>query len=449
MRRVVALTIPNSQCNHDVHGYDPDETGILQERPREVGKSRHLAFVWNLALAFSALTCLVFVFCLCGVFLFHGSDHTKYSLGIPHSVSDSGSDSEQQDGPMKVSEQQQQFERFTTGAPECTAMTADNVSFTLVTQLSMDRLWMMQHHCERWVHAASISVAVLTNQTTLQTREALIDLGCQGDVLTVQTMKATEELEADYPVNRLRRMALSAVRTSHVMEALASDPKLGLIIPAFQLKKQCRRLRDCPEKNIPMMPKTRQDVIDTVSKNRGSVFDPYNEGGHGSTLYEQWMKQEPGDLLEIPCIQSNRYEPYMAFRYYRNLPPFQLHFSGYGKNKMAWVMQLRREGYVFSQLGGAYVIHYPHLKSASRMEWEQRPSELQPFKGPDGKISQRRPADVQLADWTSYKRGRVDAAFIAFRKWMQAEIEDAARIQMCESKQDDDGMLWIDRSQAE
>ncbi|KAI2492307.1 Glycosyl-transferase for dystroglycan [Fragilaria crotonensis] len=250
-----------------------------------------------------------------------------------------------------------------------------------------------------------------------------------GDVLTVQTMKATEELEADYPVNRLRRMALSAVRTSHVM--------------------QCREYRDCPEKNIPMMPKTRKEIIDTVWEGRGTPFDPTNRGGHGSTLYLQWMKQEPGKLLDIPCIQSNRYEPYMAFRYCHNLPPFQLQFSGYGKNKMTWVMQLRREGYVFSQLGGAYVVHYPHLDSASRMEWAQGPSDLQPFKGPDGKMYKKRPADVKLADWTSYKRGRVDAAFIAFRKWMQAEIEDTARIQMCESKQDDDGRLWIDRSHAE
>jgi hypothetical protein len=473
MRRATVLTIPKSQHNH-VNGHGPHETCILQERRRERRKRRHLAFVWNLASAFGAVSCLVLIICSCGVVLLRvnnrGSDHTNHSLRIPSSVSDSGSDGKLHGETLKLSKEQQ-FERFTSGAPECTAMTADDVSFTLVTQLSMDRLWMMQHHCERWGHAAPISVAVLTNQTTLQTRETIIDLGCHGGMLTVQTMKATEELKTDYPVNLLRRMALSAVRTSHVMyvdidfwesidlhdilqlvsvrEALASDPKFGLVIPAFQLNRQCREYRDCPEKNTPMMPKTRKEMMDTVLERRGNPFDPTNRGGHGSTLYIQWMKQEPGDMLQIPCIQSNRYEPYMAFRYCRVLPPFQLQFSGYGKNKMTWVMQLRREGYVFSQLGGAFVVHYPHLDSASRMEWDQGPSDMKPFKGPDGKMYKKRPADVKLADWAKYKRGQVDASFVAFRKWMQAEIEDTARIQMCESKLDDDSRLWIDRSHAQ
>ena len=472
MRRAAALTTLKPEHNH-VNGAGPEEICILQERRRERRKRRHLAFVGNLALAFLVVSGLVLVICLCGVLLVgkkkRVSNLEKHNLRISNSIPDAGSNSRQQGEIPKLSVQE--FERYTPGAPECTAMMAKDISYTLVTQLSMDRIWMMKHHCQRWGNTAPISVAVLTNQTLLQTRAAIIDMGCDDEILKVQTMKTTDELEKEYPVHRLRRIALSAVRTSHVMyvdidfwesvdlhdilyqpsvrEALAADPKRGLVVPAFQLNRQCREYRDCPEENIPKMPQTRKEMVDTVLERRGSPFDPTNRGGHGSTLYVQWMKQGPGDMMEIPCIQSNRYEPYLALRYCRDLPPFQVQFSGYGKNKMTWVMQLRREGYIFSQLGGAFVVHYPHLDSVSRMEWNQGPTDLQPIKGPDGKMYKKRPSDVKHADWASYKRGRVDAAFIAFRKWMLSEIDDTARVQMCEGRNDDDSRLWIDRSHAD
>jgi hypothetical protein len=363
------------------------------------------------------------------------------------------------------------FERYTLAAPECIHIAPDDVAFTLVTQLSMDRLWMMKYHCERWGSTSPMSVAVLTNQTELQTRNTLIDLGCHHETLSMQTMHLTEELKADYPVNKLRRMALAAVRTSHVMyvdidfwesvdlhdilhqagvrEALAADSKRVVVVPAFQLNRQCREYRECPDENIPKMPQTWQDMIHTMQERRAFPFDPTNRGGHGSTLYAQWIKQEAGELLDIPCIQSNRYEPYIAFRYCRTLPPFQTMFSGYGKNKMTWVMQLRREGYLFSQVGGAFVVHYPHLDSASRMEWNHGPEEIQPFRGADGKMHKKQPVDIKLTDWVNYKRGQVDAVFITFRTWLQSEVEDTSRVQMCEDREDDDSRLWIDRSQTE
>jgi hypothetical protein len=360
------------------------------------------------------------------------------------------------------------FQKFSNSAPICTPIDQKQVSYTLVTQFSIDRLWMMEYHCKRWGSSSPISVAVLTNQTRSQTLDSILRLGCDPDQLTVQTLELNKELEIDYPVNLLRKMALSAVETSHVMyvdidfwesgdlhqllhlasvkKALAQDAKLALVVPAFQLHRQCREYRDCSEENIPKMPIDFHAMLDTMVKGNGSPFDPTNRGGHGSTLYAEWIHQEPGDLLDIPCIRSNRYEPYLAFRYCRDLPPFQLQFSGYGKNKMTWVMQLRRSGYTFSQLGSAFVVHYPHLDSVSRMEWNQGPREIQPFRGEDGKLYKRRPQDISNADWISFKRGQVDATFVEFRKWLQSEIRDETKVPMCEDKEDDDARLWIDRT---
>jgi hypothetical protein len=281
--------------------------------------------------------------------------------------------------------------------------------------------------------------------------------------------------DTDYPVNILRNMALSRVTTSHVMyadvdfwestdlhailhlpttrQALAMDPKLALVVPAFQLNRQCWEWRECPEENIPRMPHNLNELAKTIKEKRGAPFDPTNRGGHGSTLYMEWIKQEPGNRLNLPCIRSNRYEPYLAFRYCRELPPFQPLFSGYGKNKMTMVMHMRRSGYQFSQLGGAFVVHYPHLDSTSRMTWNEGPEEMEAHKDAKGRIWRKRPADVHSASWTKFKRGQIDALFVEFREWLHNEIPDEARVPMCKdigkSGEDDDARLWIDRPEKE
>jgi len=34
-------------------------------------------------------------------------------------------------------------------------------------------------------------------------------------------------------------------------------------------------------------------------------------------------------------------------------------------------MQLRKVGYKFSQIGGAFLVHYPHSSSKARREWNK------------------------------------------------------------------------------
>lgn len=215
---------------------------------------------------------------------------------------------------------------------------------------------MMQHHCARWGTEAPISVAVLTNETKSETMHRLAALGCNESQLRLEILALNAESILDYPVNALRNLALSNVETTHVMyvdidfwestrlrnilhtkpvvEALANDTKLAIVVPAFQLTRQCTEYRDCQEENVPLMPGTKEDLIELILDRQASPFDPTNRGGHGSTLYSVWANQESGQLEGIPCIRSNRYEPYLAFRYCRDMPPFQKAFSGYGKNKM-------------------------------------------------------------------------------------------------------------------
>lgn len=251
------------------------------------------------------------------------------------------------------------FQRYTPHAPSCSEpLSPESVSFTLVSQLSNDRLWMVPYHCQRWGNNYPMSIAVLTDRTVEHVKSELVAGGCSEELLTVQTVKRTkyDPKGTEYPVNLMRNLAFSKVKTSHIVyadidfwpatdlhsilsndtvkERLASDTKLATVIPVFQMNRRCRQYWDCRDNNIPKMPKNKDEMIELIMIRKGSSFDPTNKGGHGSTMYKKWLTQETGTFVDLPCIQSNRYEPYLTVRYCSELPPFQEGFTGYGKNKM-------------------------------------------------------------------------------------------------------------------
>jgi hypothetical protein len=293
--------------------------------------------------------------------------------------------------------------------------------------------------------------------------EELQGMGCNGSQLTVQVVKPdkseisenSNEMLSDYPVNTLRNLALSAVRTTHVAyldvdfwpssdlreildsdivrQKFAQDPKAAMVIPAFSMKRQCVEERDCVELNVPAMPLRRRQMLDTILAKKALQFDPTNAGGHGSTRYTDWINQRSTTLIPIECVKSNRYEPYLVFRYCQDLPPFQEIFTGYGKNKMSWMMQLRRTGWSFWQLGEAFCVHYPHLSSQARRAWKQQP-----------RITAELPLhDHPPVDRTETRRGINDAIFVEFQWWMNRTIPDETRVPNCPYFVVEDRTLWI------
>jgi len=364
------------------------------------------------------------------------------------------------------------FRLTTPNAPSCSEpIDADSISFTLVSQLSQDRIWMLPYHCKRWGDNP-MSIVIFTDEDAAAVKDKLVGEGCSEEHLTVQTVSKTryDPQGTDYPVNVLRNLAFSKVKTTHlvyadvdfwpseslhsilniesVKERMASDAKLATVIPVFQMNRRCRAYKDCRDDNIPFMPKRKDELIRLIKKREASTFDPTNEGGHGSTRYISWKDQKEGSYLDLPCIRSNRYEPYLAIRYCSELPPFQEGFSGYGKNKMTWAMQLRRSGYQFSQLGEAFLVHYPHLDSKSRLEWNKKPKELQ-------KVDSTLVVDVLESekggniDLLSYKRARVDALFLDYKDWLHDNVRDKERVPMCDNALNDDVRLWVHRDYSE
>jgi len=158
------------------------------------------------------------------------------------------------------------FALHSTGAPSCQdPLEVKDVSFTLVTQVSEDRLWLITQHCQRWA-PGHISVAVFTNQTveTLWKEFSILETRygrCLPDQLSISVLPSENYGRDNYPVNKLRNLALQQVKTSHIMyvdsdffvspnllsvlnnntirEKFARDPKLALVVPALQILQKC------------------------------------------------------------------------------------------------------------------------------------------------------------------------------------------------------------------
>ena len=214
-----------------------------------------------------------------------------------------------------------EFQLKLADAPPCTELQPADISYTLVTQLSTDRLWMMGQHCHRWGLDGPISVVVYTDETPKSIADQMVAQGCRRDQLTVQTLSTKRYAPTEYPVNAMRNMALAAVKTSHVMyadvdfweaerlrkvlemdsvkEEFAKDHKLAAVVPAFQIMRQCKEYRDCREENLAKMPNTTEEMMDLVKNAQAGAFDPTNRGGHGSTSYGAWYLQKEGEMYDL------------------------------------------------------------------------------------------------------------------------------------------------------
>jgi hypothetical protein len=304
-----------------------------------------------------------------------------------------------------------EFEFSLPGAPVCEELKQEEVAYTLALHMSDTRLWMMQQHCALWGESAPISIAIWTSIGEEEILETLRSVGCRVDYITIGIIPSDSMSLVDYPINTLRNLALSGVATSHalvldvdmfpsidlfdtlnlpsVREALSNDPKLAVVVPAFQTEDlNCGSSSACLHRHLYWLPRDFEDLVIGLSTSKILPYDPTHFSRQGSTNYRGWMKQAHGELVDIPCVSSNQYQPYLVVRLCNHLPPFQPRFVGYGGNNMAWTMQLRRVGYRLQQVGGSFVAHFPHPDSQAKLESEKGP-------GPNENVRDR--SDTTLA----------------------------------------------------
>ena len=309
-----------------------------------------------------------------------------------------------------------------TSAPPCSPIDPHNAKVTLATASSEDRLWTISEYCSHW--RGQISLVIYGNKTYDAYLETLNSFpSCSSSISRIKFFvraPAEDEIARPemFPVNTLRNLAISLVQTSHFLyldidfwpatnlfdlvhsadtiKALASDPKLAVVVPAFQrLDVDCdirqtsttkeeeiidniphvnnaketkvvhlsspslisspeteEQIKQCVHQFKSSMPTGKGSLLSLIRSQMVSVFDPWAKEAHGTTDTNQWFRQKKNSLREVKCIKSSRWEPYLVLRMCSALPPYQESFTGYGKNKVSHIIHLTAASYTFKVIGG-------------------------------------------------------------------------------------------------
>ena len=298
----------------------------------------------------------------------------------------------------------------------------DDVSF--VTQASADRLWMIPHICARWggemivvtlrpdgeEHFDWPSMFASPNGTApgqgspapLPAAQPRIgvwhDGRCSLRLVEVAARASDGDAQQGYPINRLRNAGIQCVVTSHYLvvdvdfwpstdllsllraqlAAWGAEARpLALVVPNFQRSGHgCRNDDDANacraafDRGHIQMPNDFAALRACLREKNCAVFDgEYNPQGQASTDVRAWQTMPLGSTRRIPCITSERYEPFVALRKSPKTPTFDERFTGYGKNKVQIIVHLRRAGFAFEVLSRGFVVHFPHQRSASKHHW--------------------------------------------------------------------------------
>jgi hypothetical protein len=295
---------------------------------------------------------------------------------------------------------------YFSSMPECTPLASSDVSFTLTTQLSPDRLWIMKHQCERWPAPLPIAVAIYVPPNAPANEESRIldrlehELHCDLTRMLITIFRASPGSPIDqYPVNTLRNLALQSITTTHAAyidsdflisdglhddlltttaAVLANDTHAAVVMPAFDYITDCKittqqeEVLTCLRSEWDMVPKRHEDIVALLEKEKrprvkvGFQSVRGKNKYHGTTMYKTWL-QNQSTAIPIPCVKTWTYEPYLAVRVCRDLPQFPEVFKGWGFNKVIWIkILLKKLGYQLWQVPRGFVMHIPHELSISR-----------------------------------------------------------------------------------
>ncbi|XP_024082515.1 LARGE xylosyl- and glucuronyltransferase 1-like [Cimex lectularius] len=238
---------------------------------------------------------------------------------------------------------------------------------TLVAQLSMDRLQMVEMMCKHW--DGPISLTLYMSDTEAQ---QFLSYALSSEVLSSRKDIGYHIVYKEgnfYPVNFLRNVALQQVNTPYVfltdidflpmfglygylkksIQSLDLDTsKKALVVPAFETQ----RYRTT-------FPRSKAELIRMLDM--GTLFTfRYHvwAKGHAPTNYVKWRSATKSYMVQW----EPDYEPYIVVK--KNLvPEYDTRFVGFGWNKVSHIMELEAQGYSFIVLPNAFIIHMPHAPS--------------------------------------------------------------------------------------
>lgn len=250
---------------------------------------------------------------------------------------------------------------------------------TLVAQLSMDRVHMLDPLCSHW--RGPISLVLYASDS--EASEFLDLVGTHLPLMSRRKNVAFHIVYKDprshmYPVNYLRNVALRFVNTQHVylsdidflpslglqdhlqdvLQSMSSEEeKVALVVPAFETF--LYRVD---------FPQNKSQLLDMISKGKISSFraDVWSKG-HRATDFERWCTA----IAPYRVKWQEDYEPYVVVR--SSVTPYDTRFAGFGWNKVSHIMALHAQGYEFVVLPNSFMVHMPHAPSLDigRFRWSK------------------------------------------------------------------------------
>ncbi|CAN7983365.1 unnamed protein product [Ixodes pacificus] len=252
-----------------------------------------------------------------------------------------------------------------------------NKDVALVTQLSMDRLPVLEHTLQQWEGPVSLVIyaPVKAGQP-------------EGDWQKLYVQKKLQKLKlhpdshvslaygvpgsGDYPINALRNLAIRQTNCEHLFLAdadfqpspdfhkhfllstrsISNTDKVAFVVPAFEYL-------ELPQKSDGVA-QTKEELMQLLHRQ-----DPFVQrfrhdvtpDSHQSTDYWKWYRTDRPYPVRMFV---DMFEPYVVVKNVPQLPLYDERFTGYGSNKMTHTAELFAAGYVFFVLPDVWLVHVPH-----------------------------------------------------------------------------------------
>lgn len=244
--------------------------------------------------------------------------------------------------------------------------TEDDTDITLVAQLSMDRLQMLEAICKHW--EGPISLALYMSDAEAQ---QFLRYAQASEVLKNRKNVGYHIVYKEgqfYPVNLVRNVALKNANTPYVfltdvdflpmyglyeylrrsvVQLDMAHTKKALVVPAFETLRY--RLS---------FPKSKAELLSMLDIGTLYTFRYHVwPKGHAPTNYAKWRTATTPYKVEW----ESDFEPYVVVR--KDCPEYDQRFVGFGWNKVSHIIELDAQEYDLMVLPNAFMIHMPHAPS--------------------------------------------------------------------------------------
>ncbi|XP_015766293.1 PREDICTED: glycosyltransferase-like protein LARGE1 [Acropora digitifera] len=222
----------------------------------------------------------------------------------------------------------------------------DPYDVTLVVQLSVDRIQMIETLCEHWEGPVSLALYMSDGEVQqlfsyVQSSTELVKRKNVGYHIVFKEGQF-------YPVNYLRNIALENARTPYVF---LSDVDFVPVPGMYSSLKYVNYCLDRAWLDLSSHPLQLKQHSETSTPG-------IKELTLKSYKFTSLIKQASSKSL----VQwEEDFEPYVVVR--RNVTRYDKRFVGFGWNKVSHIMELQAQGYEFVVLPSAFVVHMPHSPS--------------------------------------------------------------------------------------